>query len=542
MSKTTKKGARFGAYHRVSQLSGRDPEAVDYITEVEAWEQIDGWAKMRRVQVAERYLDRDVSGSKMDRPELNRMLADLRAGRIDGIAVAKVDRLSRADVSEALRVVAEINEIAPGQLAILDLGIDPATDTGELLLGILLHLAHWQWKRYRAQWRSARARALGRGWHLGRLPYGYTREPKRNEAGEIIISEKTGKPKGTGPLIPDPVEGPIVTEIYERRAAGEPWAAIRDALQDRGIRTRTGQPWIAGTLATLIRSQTYLGIASGGHGGDEPVKGAHPALIDEATWHAAQSRRSIRADQRTSRTLTRGLVRCASCRYAMQIQHMPNGDFAYRCSRQYDANDCPDPSGIVAASNGHLDLDRFVIKEMWKRGEADTIKFEAIDRSLEELRRNEKNAEDELRKDARDPDLERVLGRAMLLERLAMRRAEFDTASAALKEALHASGRRGRSHAELTKEWETMSMEARRNELALAVRYVFVRPPRDGVTPPSWYSDDESRHAHFTDRVHIVWTTDPDDIEVPRQGRPGYVIKPFVFPDSHPADVRVAAA
>jgi DNA invertase Pin-like site-specific DNA recombinase len=45
-----------------------------------------------------------VSGSKMSRPELDRMLDDLNAGRIDGIAVAQVDRLSRASVADALKV------------------------------------------------------------------------------------------------------------------------------------------------------------------------------------------------------------------------------------------------------------------------------------------------------------------------------------------------------------------------------------------------------------------------------------------------------
>lgn len=54
-------------------------------------------------------------------------------------------------MGEALAVIKEMNEIAPGQLAILDLGIDPATEFGEFGLTILLALARMQWRRYQAR-------------------------------------------------------------------------------------------------------------------------------------------------------------------------------------------------------------------------------------------------------------------------------------------------------------------------------------------------------------------------------------------------------
>ena len=48
-------------------------------------------------------------------------------------------------------MIREMNEIAPGQLAILDLGIDPATEFGEFGLTILPALARMQWRRYQAR-------------------------------------------------------------------------------------------------------------------------------------------------------------------------------------------------------------------------------------------------------------------------------------------------------------------------------------------------------------------------------------------------------
>src|SRR2546429_142018 len=169
-------GRRYGAYHRISRLAGRELEAESTITDKIAFEQIDAWAKMRGVTIAERYLDADVTGSKMSRPELDRMLADLDAGRLDGIAVAQVDRLRRADVGDALAVIKRIlgdDEQHPRGLAILDLGIDPATEFGEFGLTILLALGRMQWRRYQRGWQTARTRAIARGVIVGAAPLGY---------------------------------------------------------------------------------------------------------------------------------------------------------------------------------------------------------------------------------------------------------------------------------------------------------------------------------------------------------------------------------
>jgi hypothetical protein len=92
-----------------ADAAGRELDAESTITHKEAFDQIDAWARTRTgVTIAERYLDWDQTGSKMDRPELDRMLADLEAGRIDGVVVAQVDRLSRAEVGDALATVAQI--------------------------------------------------------------------------------------------------------------------------------------------------------------------------------------------------------------------------------------------------------------------------------------------------------------------------------------------------------------------------------------------------------------------------------------------------
>ena len=272
MTPATTEAKRYGAYHRVSQLNGRDPDADNYISEDDAWEQIDGWAQMRGVEIAEHYLDRDVSGKTMNRPDLDRMLEDLRNGVIDGIVVAKVDRLSRADVGDALRVVAEIHDIAPGRLAILDLGLDPATDTGEMVLGVLLVLARWQWKRYKRQFSDAQRRAIERGVWIGPTPLGFRVTVAGHDKNDNPIS---------GPLEPSD-EAPIVTEAFKIAGVDGLHAAMA-YLEDKVPDKR----WRTSDVRRLLTSRVYLGEARLG----EFVKhNAHTPLTTPTVFMLAQTK------------------------------------------------------------------------------------------------------------------------------------------------------------------------------------------------------------------------------------------------------------
>ena len=51
----------------------------------------EGW-----LLVPDRYDDGGISGATLERPALQRLLADIEAGRINVVVVYKIDRLSRA--------------------------------------------------------------------------------------------------------------------------------------------------------------------------------------------------------------------------------------------------------------------------------------------------------------------------------------------------------------------------------------------------------------------------------------------------------------
>jgi DNA invertase Pin-like site-specific DNA recombinase len=279
----TPAGKRYGAYHRVSDANGRDPEAETTMTDKDAFEQMDAWAKLRGVTIVERYLDWDQKGSTMERPELDRMLADLDAGVIDGIVVVQVDRLSRAEVGDALTVIKRIagdDEQHPRPLVLLDLGIDPSTEFGEFGLTILLGLARMQWRRYKRQWSTAQTRAVKRGVWIGPAPVGY---------------RKTGH----GALEFDPATWKTVRAAF-KIAAGDGMHAAMAYLE----RELPGNRWRKSDARRLLSNRAYLGEHHAGGAGHDPITN----IADfEAAQTAPQARRG------NGDYLLSGVATCKAC-------------------------------------------------------------------------------------------------------------------------------------------------------------------------------------------------------------------------------------
>jgi site-specific DNA recombinase len=97
---------RCAIYTRKSSEEGPEQEFNSLDAQREAGEAYvrsqagEGWAL-----VAERYDDGGSTGGNTDRPGLQRLLADIEAGKIDCVVVYKVDRLSRSllDFAQLMR-------------------------------------------------------------------------------------------------------------------------------------------------------------------------------------------------------------------------------------------------------------------------------------------------------------------------------------------------------------------------------------------------------------------------------------------------------
>ena len=190
-------------------------------------------------ELVEIYCEAGVSGThQATRPELQRLLGDCRLGRIDLILVKSISRFAR-NAAECLALVRELNGLGI-DLIFEKENLRTDRSEGELLLSILASLAESESRSISLNCRWAVQKRFQNGsFKLSRPPYGYDLRD--------------------GQLYRNPREAEIVHYIFSRVVAGDGTPTIARALNERGIPTKRGGQWQAGTLLSMIKNDLFVG-------------------------------------------------------------------------------------------------------------------------------------------------------------------------------------------------------------------------------------------------------------------------------------------
>jgi DNA invertase Pin-like site-specific DNA recombinase len=124
-------------------------------------------AAQRGWNIVGEYVDHGISGVKDSRPALDRMLVDAREGRLDLIAIWKLDRLARS-VRHLLEVGDCIQAWGVGLVSVRDAHIDTTTPSGRFTLQILGAVAELEVELVRERVVAGVRRAQAAGKHCGR--------------------------------------------------------------------------------------------------------------------------------------------------------------------------------------------------------------------------------------------------------------------------------------------------------------------------------------------------------------------------------------
>lgn len=396
------KPRRMDGYIRVSRVGTRDTESDRYQTEHIQREKIEAWAKLRDVEIAAWHIDRDQSGSKLSRPGFDACMARIQGGATEGIVVAAIDRLSRADVADALMIVRKIHDDFKGTMAAVDLGLDPTTEVGEMMLTVLLALARMQWRRYQSAWATAKERAVERGAFIAQTPIGYA----RTDDGRLEV---------------DPFTADVVLGAFKAAATQGLRAAV-DYLQRYLPAVRT---WNTVSARRLLINRVYLGESTSG---ELTNRTSHPALIDLATWTAAAKQAGANLeDHRPSGTYVLSHVaRCAACDTPLIGNRGRSANHrGYRCPRNKSkavrdgAERCPAPA-LIAAER----LEDYVLAELTRYVAENqpcdqAVLIEAVNGpDLDAAQRALDSAKMAQQRDLEDVRLRELLGDDMFYERM----------------------------------------------------------------------------------------------------------------------------
>jgi DNA invertase Pin-like site-specific DNA recombinase len=179
MSGTTAKAQRAALYARVSTTGhGQDVGLqLDELRQVAAQR---GWS------VVEEFVDEGISGAKASRPALDRMMEAARLGKIDVVAVWKLDRLGRS-LANLLSTLDELGHHGVGFVSLRDAGIDTTSPAGRLLLQLMGAFAEFERGLIRERVKAGVERAKARGKTLGRPPK--VMAPEAVRAAQKLLSE-----------------------------------------------------------------------------------------------------------------------------------------------------------------------------------------------------------------------------------------------------------------------------------------------------------------------------------------------------------------
>jgi site-specific DNA recombinase len=282
---------RCAIYTRKSSEEGLEQEFNSLQAQREACEAFinsqrhEGW-----VCLPAGYDDGGFSGATMDRPALQRLLADITTGRVDNVVVYKIDRLTRS-LADFAKIV-EILDARGASFVSVTQQFNTTTSMGRLTLNVLLSFAQFEREVIGERIRDKIAASKKKGmWMGGVPPLGYRVEDRK-----LVIVDSGAE---------------IVRAIFRRYAELGSVRLLKEELEAFGIKSKSwtsatgrrigGKPFSRGALYLILRNRIYRGEIV--HNG-QSHPGEHPPIVDQPLWDAVQAQLSGNTAERNSGTRT----------------------------------------------------------------------------------------------------------------------------------------------------------------------------------------------------------------------------------------------
>jgi site-specific DNA recombinase len=312
MKKPVIRKLRCAVYTRKSSEEGLEQEFNSLDAQREACEAYiasqkpEGW-----LLVPDRYDDGGISGATLERPALQRLLADIEAQRVDVVVVYKIDRLSRALMDFAKLVeVFDRNNVT---FVSVTQSFNTTTSMGRLTLNILLSFAQFEreviGERIRDKFAASRKKGM---WMGGFVPLGYDVKDRK-----LVVNE---------------AEAATVRMIFERFSRIGSATTLVRSLRSEGITGKRGKLVDKGYIYKLLSNRVYIGEAV--HKGTA-YPGEHQGIVDLTLWDRVhtvlrESPRKRAANTRAQTpSLLKGLIFGPTGR-AMTPAHTRKGGRLYR--------------------------------------------------------------------------------------------------------------------------------------------------------------------------------------------------------------------
>ena len=326
-------------------------------------------------KVVDVYTDDGISAKDTNRPAFQRMMKDVRKGRVNLILVTDLSRLSR-NIKDFCVLLEDLKKSNAQFLSIKE-QFDTTTAAGEMMVFNMINLAQFERKqtseRVTLNFHARAMRGLRNG---GYIPLGYDRDPDDKSR-----------------MVPNEDEARDVKFIFETYLNKESLSRTVTKLNQVGIRPKTKKHaafrlvqsgrWAIHSLQSVLRNPVYIGLREVNLANKDKnpehlkpferyqvVKATWPAIVDESAFHQVQKildenqklnrARLAKAESRVF--LASGFISCGEYGRAMVGS---TGHGARQTHRYYVHRPTPgEPVKCVIKSVRAVDLESAILNQL----------------------------------------------------------------------------------------------------------------------------------------------------------------------------------
>lgn len=235
------------------------------------------------------YVDEGISAKDTDRPELQRLLKDMRNGRIDTILVYRLDRFTRK-VIDFHKMLEEMKEYDCTFKSATE-PYDTSSAMGRMFISLVATIAQWEAENLSERIKMALEEKVSSGERVGNVPYPF----------DLGDNEK---------LIINPGRTKTTMDIIEKIKSGMSAESVSDYLN----KTNNDRIWRAQTVLRVLRNPALYGAT---RWNETIYENTHEGIISKQEYDKLQKILSDRAAHRRrevkSTYIFQGVVACPSC-------------------------------------------------------------------------------------------------------------------------------------------------------------------------------------------------------------------------------------
>lgn len=310
------------------------------------------------MEIYDIYMDDEISGTTFDRPEFERMMSDMRAGRINCIVVKDLSRLGR-DYVETGNLVERVFPMMGARFVAITDNYDSFKKDADLMVAVTNIANDLYAKDISKKIYSCKHEAMEKGIPAGNVAYGY----------KVVLDENKVRV-----VVEDKEAADVVRWIFNEAEKGILQSVIAEKLNAEHILTPSqyrvrnnkekleklsGVKWTVDTLSQILKNEVYIGKYVTGKdrvclyrhekrhmtSKDEwnVFENHHTPLVTKEQFYAVQKnkRKALKPAKKQTVNMLKGKITCGCCGSSIHI-HPEKHAKVYMCThrKRYGKDSC----------------------------------------------------------------------------------------------------------------------------------------------------------------------------------------------------------